>query len=272
MASDHSERERQVAHLTAASQLAQKEISPVLRDVLVRLVSSDAEGTVFQPHATASLFAIGRRRVLVTAGHVLDDPSLPLWAEDEIRQMRVTLAGQRWRNKDADLGLVEVGDELAAMLAGMRMLTLADMQLEAPSGSRFALSGFPQELNRGEKNVLGYLCSAYRGPTTGIDFDPDVHLLFTYDLSFSAGEDGTSRGLPDSLKGMSGCPVWLVDPARPSVVRLVAIQTATVPVEGAPHLRVVKATRCRQLLANMRQAFPEIEPALAEWRARRLET
>ena len=92
-----------------------------------------------------------------------------------------------------------------------------------------------------------------------------MQLTLRYDASFSAGEDGTPVGLPDSLKGMSGCPVWAFDRSKPlrlDTTRLVGVQTSTVPVEGQPNLKLVMATRWQGVLTSLVGARPELERVL----------
>jgi len=250
---------------TEYTRLAQRQLSAFLGATCVRVTASSADDSAFRSHATASLFSIAGLNFLVTAAHIFDDNPPSLWAENVHGKKRIRIDGhRRWTHGDIDLGFVQLRDDFVAALDGMRFLTMQDVELNIPLEGIFAISGFPQELNVAKDLVaLGYMTTRYDGPTSGINYNPKTQLLLGYDMSFSVGEDGTPAGMPDSLKGMSGCPVWLVDwskPLDPSALRVVGVQTSTVRVGGAPHLRVVKATRWEGLVACLVHLFPELEP------------
>jgi hypothetical protein len=250
--------------LAEQSRVAQVQLTPLLKTACMRVMRQTTEAADFRPHATASLFSIGGLHFLITAAHIFDgEPSL--WVENEVTKKRLTLVGPRWSNEEIDIAFVQMRDELVAGLQGMRFLTMQDVQLQIPDGSGLIITGFPQELNVGTKYALGYRGALFTEHLPGVDYDPGMQLCLRYDTSFSAGEDGTPIGLPDSLKGMSGCPVWVFDRSKPlhlNTTQLVGVQTSTIPVEGQPNLKLVVATRWRGVLASLVGARPELERVL----------
>jgi hypothetical protein len=267
--------EAKAAEHAAMSRLAERELTPFPKTACVRILSS-ADGKVFRSHATGSLFAIGGLRFLVTAAHIFDDDPPPLWIENAVQKRRMTLVGRRWRVDDdgaIDLAFVQLGELLTERLEGMRFLTMQDVEPRIAPAHIFAVAGFPAELNiSGTAPFLFcYTTNFFAGPTTGIRYDPSTDLLLKYDLSFSAGVDGTPAGMPDRLHGMSGCPVWMLDPTQSldaSSLRLVGVQTGTIPFDGAPHIKIVKATKFEGVLAWLVHVFPDLERVLRMYRIR----
>jgi hypothetical protein len=259
--------------VTEYTRYTRRQLSAFFGTTCLWITAGNSEDTAFRAHATASLFSIAGLHFLVTAAHIFDDDPPSLWAETvhgetvhgKVHGKRIRIDEHpRCTYGDIDLGFVYLRDDFVAALEGMRFLTMQDVELNIPPDGMFAICGFPQELNIVGKDLIafGYTTVPYRGSTAGIDYNPKTQLLLEYNTSFSTGEGGTPAGMPDSLKGMSGCPVWLIDGSKhleASALRVVGVQTSTVRVEGAPHRRIVKATRWEGVVACLVQLFPDLE-------------
>jgi hypothetical protein len=247
-------------------QVARQTLNDLVRNAAVPLSLADETGKTFRPHATGSLFSIAGMHFLITASHVFDDSQL-LFAKNTIARKIVSILGTVWRWREADVALVLLRDDVLAQLAGLRFLTLQDISLDEPTPAVYVAGGFPVELNlnRDELVGLGYISRLYTGSTAAIDFDPKHHILLEYDRSYSVGEDGTPSGMPDGLRGMSGCPIWRLDPnvqPDPASARVVGIQSATIALADKPHISLIKVVRWAGLLVYLVVAFPELEKTM----------
>src|SRR5713101_983213 len=248
--------------------VARQTMHDLVRTATVPLKLADETGTTFRPHATGSLFSIAGMHFLITASHVFDGGQL-LFAQNQntVAGKVVSILGTVWRWKQADLAFVLLRRDVVAQLAGLRFLTLQDISLYEPAPAVYVACGFPVELNlkRDELVGLGYISHLYTGSTAAIDFDPKLHILLEYDRSFSVGEDGTPSGMPDGLRGMSGCAIWRLDPnvqPDPAAARVVGVQSATIPLAGMPHISLIKVVRWVRLLVYLVATFPELEKAM----------
>ena len=67
-----SDEDETIAHLLEYNRLAEERLGPFLSGATVQILSSDEEGGNFRSFGSGSLFAVGVRRFLVTAHHLLD--------------------------------------------------------------------------------------------------------------------------------------------------------------------------------------------------------
>src|SRR5256885_554707 len=88
--------------------------------------------------------------------------TLPRHRGARIRRRPRSLAGQRPR---------EQGRDVATLRGSLRFLTMQDVKLHVPPNSRLALTGFPQELNVGERWTPMHM------PGPGVKYDPETQVV-----------------------------------------------------------------------------------------------
>jgi hypothetical protein len=121
---------------------------------------------------------------------------------------------------------------------------------------------------------LEFAAIGYNGQAAIEGYQPKLHLLLNADskaISLSDGSraellkgDGSPAVFPRDLKGISGCPVWLVGDQRIPAgdwqslpVGLAGVQTGVYQENG-----VIRVTRWTAVTTLIHEAFPELRSAL----------
>ena len=207
---------------------------------------------------TGTLFCIGERHFLVSAGHVFDEiekrgESPSIWYGDPPAPL--PLVGSLYTSSaPTDLAALQLDEKIVAGLADRRFLTLADVDLRPDLGNGwYFLHGYPFTNAHTSKDLLTtlqtdftYRTGLYGGSTSGFrSYDPGLHILVGYDGETRLADDGSLADFPKSLGGISGSSVWLgfserhfMDDWNPDLAKVVAVETLVYPVK-----RVAQATR-----------------------------
>jgi len=261
------------------------EVMPLVRDSVTPLAGYRAPGAEPVPIGTGTLFVVGERHFVVTAGHVIKDnePHFPagvcgfaVGGLDEVgtRLHPVLLNGDVYRFEDPqDVAVIALDSDSAAGLTGRRFLRLTDVVLEPQTVGFGWVVGYPNEYIREVAGVgKGFdpmtLGSVFRGddPGTIANFDPTFNFLVDADRSQLVTMDGSEpASLPHFLNGISGCAVWQtwwpgVD--RPGAwtsqrVRIVGVQTG---YYRKPQF--VKATKWGYVANIIYRQFPNLRTIL----------
>jgi hypothetical protein len=251
----------------AALAITKASVTPIMRSKI---------GQIGQ-EGTGTFFELGKHKLMVTAGHVLqiifDGDWMPFVLDgfDENEQIKpVPLLGRsEWCGEPYDIGITLLDSGTTNLLSDRSYLPLTAVDLGPVLPGAFCVGGFPAALGLGvpdSKAVSGcMICTKlYTGSAaTFKGVDQNWHILV--DRMESAGStDGEGRpsGLPDSLGGASGSPVfqtyqdgtpfWEWNPGH---IRMVGVATGE-------WREAILATRWAAVLACAYNFFPELREEL----------
>jgi len=244
--------------------------------------------------ATGALFQVGDQRFVVTAAH-----SIRI-AEGAGKTIGITCGSNSFVAVSGnwicsapfqygsvadpfDVAVYRLPDELVPRFNSQRFIQLSEVNFDVPTSGVFVLFGFPgiwvaPSRNDDEKLIikpLEYTAISYSGDLATIEgYQPKLHFLLDADskgISLSDGSraeihkrDGSPAAFPRDLKGISGCPVWLVGDQNIATgnwhnvrVGVAGVQSAVYQESGA-----IRVTRWIAVTTLIHEAFPELRSAL----------
>ena len=263
----------------------------VRRSVTPIGINDPKKGKIVQ-HGTGTLFSVGSDHFLVSASHVFEDAvthkriifAYDFGVENELgtKMLAVQMDGKIYRYPEADLGILRMTKETAEKFTGRSFLRL-DEVIPKPSFPGWAyLYGFPCEmLEDGPDAAQLYnpinmaAAISFQEPESTYSFDPAMHfILDTSKQRMSVLGTGTEESavkLPNSLGGISGCPIWQTwwpgedeaDYWRTRRVRMVGVQigeyTHGIYKTNGP---LVKAAKFEAILLLMYKSNESLLPVI----------
>jgi len=182
-----------------------------------------------------------------------------------------------------DIAVYRIPNELIPRFQSQRFIQLGDVSFDAPGSAVFVLCGYPgiwsvPSRHNDEKvtiKPLEYTAIQYGGSPKQIEgYQPRLHIILdansegTTLIDGSRGQffkpNGSLAAFPRDMKGISGCPVWLIGDHRLPLthwdnmpVRVVGIETCVYQETG-----VIRATKWIAVTTLIHEAFPELRSAL----------
>lgn len=182
-----------------------------------------------------------------------------------------------------DIAVYRIPDELVARFNRQRFIQLSEVNFDVLPSGVFVLFAYPgiwaaPSRSDDEKlkiKPLEYTAIAYSRDLAAVEgYQPKLHILLDADskeITLSDGSrtelrkgDGSQAVFPKDLKGISGCPVWLVGDQRVPIgdwqslpVGLAGVQTGVFQESGA-----ITVTRWIAVTTLIHEAFPELRCVL----------
>jgi hypothetical protein len=223
------------------------EIKPAVRSSTVPLVS-DHQGRPIL-YGTGTLFEVGEERLLVTADHVVasaEGDGLRLKTTTRFGQGAdaIPLCGRVYRSDEHhDIAVLHMERSTAEALSGRRFLRFSDVELVEgePSLGLYLVFGYPTrmlvcnaEIRRACTRAITFRTELYDGRTGNLaNYYPDRDILVWGNEPGRTTSYGIPTDEPASLRGISGCSIWLVHRVRdpmeqwePDDAKIVAVETA----------------------------------------------
>jgi hypothetical protein len=261
-------------------------------DSVVSIVLS-SERSLHQ-FATGALFQVADQRFVVTAAHAIRI------AAGHGKTIGITCGSNSFMSASGnwicsepfqygsvedpfDIAVYRIPDELVPRFNRQRFIQLSEVNFDVLSSGVFVLFGYPDiwavpSRSDDEKlkiKPLEYTAIGYGGNLASLEgYQPKLHFLLDADskgISLSDGSrtelrkgDGSPAAFPRDLKGISGCPVWLVGDQRVPAgdwqslpVGLAGVQTGVYQESG-----VIRVTRWIAVTTLIHEVFPELRCAL----------
>lgn len=182
-----------------------------------------------------------------------------------------------------DIAVYPIPDQLVSRFDMQRFIQLSQVNFDVLPSGIYTLFGYPgiwavPSKSADEKlriTPFEYTAIGYGGDVSSIQgYQPKLHFLLdanSKEISLSDGSvaelrkgDGSPAVFPRDLKGISGCPVWLVgDQHTPTIVwpslpiGLAGVQTGVYQESG-----ILRVTRWIAVTTLIHEAFPELRHAL----------
>jgi hypothetical protein len=270
-------------------------VSPIIVSSTVAVLCT--RGQSMTQIGSGTLLAVADARFLVTAGHVPADAKKmegTLGIATTKDGSTTTITGE-WIISASDNGTLEgnkydvalyrLSEREQEQLIGIEYVRLRDVDLTPDlSDGYFVLCGFPSlwSVSSGSTSEaltlkpLMYGAWTYSGTTKGLrGYDPAHHILLGAKPEIMLDHTGrrasmrTRTGhwvdMPDGLRGISGCSVWMIGNTtiptkywglRPA--RIVGVETGVFST-AAP---TIKATKWAAVLSIMHGAFADLRPVI----------
>ncbi|MDP1536906.1 MAG: hypothetical protein Q8L95_06985 [Burkholderiales bacterium] len=257
------------------------------------MASKDA---VVRHLGTDTLLAVAEHRFVVTAAHVVREAlqrNATMGVSGATNGHFVAAAGRWFTSGGAnehssldqvDVAVYEFNSAQIARFESKDFVRISDVSFVRDlSTGFFVVTGFPgmwsTTLTSADETMkakmLQYATYALQGSTAGLDgYNPERHFLLeaspamlidhTGALTSFRTRTGHPAQMPQDLRGVSGCSVWMVgDLTKPIETwskedsRLVGIETSIYPKRSA-----IKATRWNAATTLLYNAVPELRPVL----------
>jgi hypothetical protein len=252
-----------------------------------------SEKTLHQ-FATGALFQVGDQRFVVTAAHSIRIASgygktigITCGSDSFLAVSGNWICSEPFQYDSVedpfDIAVFRIPDEFVPRFHSQRFIQLSEVNFDVLSSGVFVLFGYPgiwavPSRSDDEKLIikpLEYTAIGYAGLASIEGYQPKLHFLLDANsegISLSDGSraellkgDGSPAAFPRDLKGISGCPVWLVGDQRVPAgdwqslpAGLAGVQTGVYQENG-----VIRVTRWIAVTTLIHAAFPELRSALS---------
>ncbi len=261
-------------------------------DSVVSIVLGSEENV--HQFATGALFQVRDQRFVVTAAHAIRiaasrDKTIGITCDSN----SFMSASGNWIcsgpfqygsvEDPIDIAVYRIPDQFFHRFNRQRFIQLSQVNFEVQRSGVFVLFGYPgiwtvpsrSNDERLEIKPLEYTTICYSGDQASLQgYQPKLHILLDADskaISLSNGSraqlrkcDGSLATFPRDLKGISGCPVWLIGDHRIPAgewhtlpVGLAGVQTGVYQDSG-----VIRVTRWIAVTTLIHEAFPRLRCAL----------
>jgi len=239
---------------------------------------------------SGTLVAVADRRFVVTAAHVVRD------ARNAKSTVGIAVAGddyfiatpETWivsQGDSFDLAICPLDQSQSERLAKSTFVRIGDVSFQADlSRGFFVVFGYPSIWSTQSTDshdvmqlrALQYSTYAHGGDTAALaGYDSRYHLLLDarpeqmFDASGATmrftTRSGYSARMPDDLRGISGCGVWMIgdltascEKWRADQARLVGVETGVFTGRAA----AIKATRWNAVMTLMHEAFADLRSTI----------